>query len=163
MEFESAAGALRRDQREEVVDVIWERNGWGADDFFNVGGSQWKRCRMLEVVLVEMSNNAPMVFGGWGSRGGPCGFGSHEEHFSVGRGHSNDKVWGGPKINIHRNKLTWNSCLGEERSLSSHHQTILKIMVPGKCNERERMDVKSVSGLMEGRVLNIIPCFSQNI
>ena len=36
MEFESAAGALRRDKREEVVDAIWGRNGWGAGDFCNV-------------------------------------------------------------------------------------------------------------------------------
>jgi hypothetical protein len=37
VEFESAAGTLRRDQREEVVDAIWGRNGWGAGDFCNVG------------------------------------------------------------------------------------------------------------------------------
>jgi hypothetical protein len=36
VEFESAAGALRRDKREEVVDAIWGRNGWGAGDFYNV-------------------------------------------------------------------------------------------------------------------------------
>ena len=38
MVFESAVGALRRDEREEVVDAIWVRNVWGACDFCNVGG-----------------------------------------------------------------------------------------------------------------------------
>ncbi len=37
MEFESAACALRRDQREEVIDMVWGRNGWGTSDFCNVG------------------------------------------------------------------------------------------------------------------------------
>ena len=36
MEFESAAGAFRRDKCEEVVDVLWRRNGWGAGNFSNV-------------------------------------------------------------------------------------------------------------------------------
>jgi len=35
MEFESAAGALRRDRREEVVDALWGRNGWGTGNFCN--------------------------------------------------------------------------------------------------------------------------------
>jgi hypothetical protein len=62
VEFESAVGALRRDQCEEVVDAIWGRNGWGRRRLLQCGGGDNERCRILEVVLVEMSNNAPMVW-----------------------------------------------------------------------------------------------------
>ena len=37
MEFESAACASRRNQREEVIDTVWGRNGRGASNFCNVG------------------------------------------------------------------------------------------------------------------------------
>jgi hypothetical protein len=36
MEFESAVCALRRNQREEVIDVIGGRNGWSTGDISNV-------------------------------------------------------------------------------------------------------------------------------
>jgi hypothetical protein len=47
-----------RKQCEEVIDLVWGRNGWSADDFCNMGE---EAVETLEDFggLVEMSNNAP--------------------------------------------------------------------------------------------------------
>ncbi len=36
MEFESAMCALRRNQREEVIDMVGGRSGWSTGNFSNV-------------------------------------------------------------------------------------------------------------------------------
>jgi hypothetical protein len=57
------------------------------------GRMQWKRWRILELVLVEMSNNVPMVW--WMGKLGRSLWETMES-IPVGGGHSNDKVWGSP-------------------------------------------------------------------
>jgi len=95
VEFESSACALRRNQREEVIDAVWGRNGWGVGDFCNV----WEETvETLKNLGGGVGGDVKQFANGLvdGEVGEVVVDSETMESIPTGRRHGNDKVWGSP-------------------------------------------------------------------
>jgi hypothetical protein len=89
VEFESAACALRRNQREEVIDAVGGRIGWSTGDFSNV---REEAVEMFENVEGCVDGDAK----GWVHEevGEVLVNAEPLESIPASGHHCNDKIWG---------------------------------------------------------------------